>query len=171
MPPSPTTLDAFERMFPDDAACVDWLIAARWPNGFFCPRCGAGGKRLRYRPTVHQCEACGYDVSVTAGTLMHKSRLPLRTWFRAAWLVATHKNGISGRQLQALHVWDDAALELPEEPAVARLQLVRGQMRELGAVAACGEVLHVDEQQGRLGGHQRHLPAEGGLRHVAYTPG
>jgi hypothetical protein len=40
------------------------------------------------------------DLSVTAGTVMHRSHLPLRVWFTAAWLVATHKNGMSARQLR-----------------------------------------------------------------------
>ena len=46
-----------------------------------------------------QCAACERQVSVTAGTALHGSHLPLRTWFLAAWLVATHKNGMSARQL------------------------------------------------------------------------
>src|SRR4051794_41391537 len=46
-----------------------------------------------------QCAACERQVSVTAGTVLHASHLPLRTWFLAAWLVATHKNGMSARQL------------------------------------------------------------------------
>ncbi len=44
---------------------------------------------------------CGRQTSVTAGTAMHRSRLPLKTWFLAAHLVATHSNGISALQTQA----------------------------------------------------------------------
>src|SRR3954465_15283198 len=46
-----------------------------------------------------QCAACERQVSVTAGTVLHGSHLALRTWFLAAWLMATHRNGISARQL------------------------------------------------------------------------
>ena len=46
-----------------------------------------------------QCQACRRETSVTAGTVMHRSHLPLKVWFTAAWLVATHRNGISARQL------------------------------------------------------------------------
>src|SRR5439155_21092574 len=46
-----------------------------------------------------QCAACERQVSVTAGTVLHGSHLSLRTWFLAAWLMATHANGISARQL------------------------------------------------------------------------
>ena len=53
----------------------------------------------RERPTLQQCAACERQVSATAGTVLHGSHLGLRTWFLAAWLVATHTNGISARQL------------------------------------------------------------------------
>ncbi len=96
----PRSLPAFETRFPDDAACARWLVAKRWPDGFRCPACGhdkaweLGRERLRL-----QCAACERQVSVTAGTVLHGSHLGLRTWFLAAWLVATHRNGISARQL------------------------------------------------------------------------
>lgn len=48
-----------------------------------------------------ECAGCGRQTSVTAGTIMHRTHLPLRTWFLAAHLVATHSNGISVLQLQA----------------------------------------------------------------------
>ncbi len=96
----PRSLPEFERQFPDDAACARWLAAERWPAGFRCPACGhdKAWELGRARPTL-QCAACERQVSVTAGTVLHKSHLPLRTWFLAAWLMATHTNGISARQL------------------------------------------------------------------------
>ncbi len=47
------------------------------------------------------CAGCGRQTPVTAGTVMHRSHLPLKTWFLAAHPVATHSNGISALQLQA----------------------------------------------------------------------
>jgi predicted RNA-binding Zn-ribbon protein involved in translation (DUF1610 family) len=96
----PRSLPEFERRFPDDAACARWLAAERWPAGFRCPACGhdKAWELGRERLTL-QCTACERQVSVTAGTVLHKSHLPLRTWFLAAWLMATHTNGISARQL------------------------------------------------------------------------
>ena len=44
---------------------------------------------------------CGKETSVTAGTIMHRSHLPLKTWFTAAHIVTSHSNGISALQLQA----------------------------------------------------------------------
>src|SRR5690349_13967994 len=96
----PRSLPEFEARFPDDAACARWLMEKRWPDGFRCPACGhdKGWELGRERPTV-QCAACERQVSVTAGTVLHGSHLGLRTWFLAAWLMATHKNGISARRL------------------------------------------------------------------------
>src|SRR3954471_1907705 len=96
----PRSLPAFERRFPDEAACAEWLLERRWGSGFACPGCGHDGYwRLGRKVLTLQCKACRRGTSVTAGTAMHRSHLPLRTWFLAAWLVATHKNGMSARQL------------------------------------------------------------------------
>jgi len=96
----PRSLPEFEARFPDDAACARWLLEKRWPDGFRCPACGhdQAWELGRERLTL-QCAACERQVSVTAGTVLHGSHLGLRTWFLAAWLMATHKNGISARQL------------------------------------------------------------------------
>ncbi|HXZ17356.1 MAG TPA: IS1595 family transposase [Roseiarcus sp.] len=88
--------------FPDDDVCAAWLVARRWPEGFVCPGCGSKRAwRLEAKPWTWECADCGRQASATAGTIMHGTHLPLRTWFLAAHLVATHSNGISALQLQA----------------------------------------------------------------------
>ena len=96
----PCSLPAFEARFPDEAACARWLFEKRWPDGFRCPGCGHDhGWELECGRLLVECARCHRQTSVTAGTVLHRSHLPLRLWFLAAWLVATHKNGISARQL------------------------------------------------------------------------
>ena len=96
----PGSLPAFAAQFPDDAACARWLFEKRWPEGFRCPGCGHHkGWELDRGLLLIECAACHRQTSVTAGTVLHRSHLPLRLWFLAAWLVATHRNGISARQL------------------------------------------------------------------------
>src|SRR3954466_7705245 len=96
----PSSLPAFEARFPDDAACARWLFERRWPDGFRCPGCGhAKGWELGRGTLLVECARCHRQTSVTAGTVLHRSHLPLKLWFLAAWLVATHRNGISARQL------------------------------------------------------------------------
>ena len=96
----PRSLPAFAAQFPDDVACARWLFEKRWPDGFRCPGCGHDkGWELGRGLLLVECGQCHRQTSVTAGTVLHRSHLPLRLWFLAAWLVATHKNGLSARQL------------------------------------------------------------------------
>jgi len=97
----PSSLIEFQQRFGDEAACAQYLAAARWPDGFVCPGCG-GGKawRLETKAWTYECASCRRQTSVTAGTIMHHSKLPLTAWFWAAYLMATHSNGISALQLQ-----------------------------------------------------------------------
>ncbi len=97
----PPSLQQFMADFADDDVCADWLQRRRWPDGFVCPCCHARkGWKLETKPWTFECAACGKQTSVTAGTILHGTHLPLRTWFIAAHLVATHSNGISALQLQ-----------------------------------------------------------------------
>lgn len=90
----------FQERFPDDAACLDYLAASRWPDGFRCPACGGRRAWVLERRHLWECAECHQQTSVTAGTVMHRTRTPLRLWFWAAYLVATHTPGISAVQLQ-----------------------------------------------------------------------
>src|SRR6478752_8769355 len=92
----PRSLIEFQQRFSDEAACAQYLIAMRWPDRFVCPGCG-GGKawRLETKAWTFECAGCGRQTSVTAGTILHHSKLPLTAWFWAAYLMATHSNGIS----------------------------------------------------------------------------
>ena len=95
------TLEEFRREFSDEMRCAAFLFARRWPEGFVCPGCGRRrAVALKSRPRLYECLDCGRQTSVTAGTAMHRSKLPLTTWFWAAHLMATHSNGMSARQLE-----------------------------------------------------------------------
>ena len=95
------SLSECQEAFPDEARCAAFLVRRRWPNGFVCP--GGAGRRaaaLKSRAYTYECANCGRQTSITAGTAMHRTRLPLTTWFWAAHLMATHSNGMSARQLE-----------------------------------------------------------------------
>jgi hypothetical protein len=97
----PRSLIEFQQRFCDEAACAEYLFAARWPEGFVCPSCGQRKAwQLQTKLWTWECAHCSKQTSVTAGTLMHHSKLPLTLWFWAAYLMATHSNGISALQLQ-----------------------------------------------------------------------
>ena len=102
MAADPSSLIAFQRRFPDDA-CAAYLAALRWPDGFHCDTCGHDhGWILDSKVWKYECSECGKQTSVTAGTVMHGSKLALSTWFCAAYLMATHSNSIPALQLQKL---------------------------------------------------------------------
>lgn len=98
-PDFPRTLDEFQHQFVTDAACLDYLVRVRWPDGFDCPRCESREAWL-IRRRLFRCQRCRTEVSVTAGTVMHSTHLPLRHWFWAAHLMSTLTPGISALQLQ-----------------------------------------------------------------------
>ena len=97
----PSSLIEFQRHFPDEAACAAWLAELRCPDGFRCPACGYDDAwALRTKPWTFECRGCRRQTSVKAGTILHGSKLSLTVWFWAAYLMATHSNGISATQLQ-----------------------------------------------------------------------
>src|SRR6266481_6522083 len=67
--------------FGDDDQCARYLARERWPNGFLCPRCGGRSRGYMASRRVEECADCGYQCSVTAGTIFHKTRVPLTGWF------------------------------------------------------------------------------------------
>jgi transposase-like protein len=95
----PKTLQEFEDRFSSEAACRDYLVALRWPEGFGCPRCGHR-QAWPVRAVLLECAGCGHQTSVTAGTILQDTHKPLRTWFRAIWHITSQKNGASALGLQ-----------------------------------------------------------------------
>jgi transposase-like protein len=95
----PGTWPAFEQWFVDDDACVEFLARVRWPDGFRCPVC-ASSDAWRTNRGLWMCRSCGRQTSVTAGTIFHRSRYPLKVWFSAMWFVCSQKNGVSALGLQ-----------------------------------------------------------------------
>lgn len=96
----PRTYREFVKMFPDEDACTTYLEQLRWPRGFSCRACGATATPWRQSRGRLVCAACRHQTSVTAGTILEKTRTPLTTWFEAAWHVTTAKNGLSAKTLE-----------------------------------------------------------------------
>ena len=94
----PRNLTEFEANFTTEDACRTYLARLRWPTGFRCAHCGSE-KAWPVRG-LRECAGCGYQTSVTAGTIFQDTRTPLPVWFRAMWWVTTQKNGASALGLQ-----------------------------------------------------------------------
>lgn len=99
-PGFPKTLIEFQRRFSTEEACEAYLAECRWPDGFRCPRCDHGTAWVLSARRLRECAACGYQVSTTAGTILHRTRTPLMVWFWAAYLLITDKRGFSALALQ-----------------------------------------------------------------------
>jgi len=103
------SLPEFFQRYGTHAQCEAALVEARWGSGFVCPRC-AGHDSWTYRRgsrLYRLCSACNHQCSLTAGTVLDNTKLPLSTRFLATYLLGQAKNGISGldfkRQLGVSH--------------------------------------------------------------------
>jgi transposase-like protein len=99
-PTYPKTLLEFVARFNTDEACLEYLIEHRWPEGFICPSCKKKNGWWLAKYKRFECSGCHKQTSPLAGSVMHRSHLPVHIWFWAAYLVATHTPGISAVQLQ-----------------------------------------------------------------------
>lgn len=91
----------FDRDFPDDATCLDWLVGFLYPDGIFCPKCQRVTKhhRVRSRPS-YSCQFCGRHEHPMRGTIFEGSATSLRLWFHAIYLMSQTRCGISAKQLE-----------------------------------------------------------------------
>jgi len=95
----PKTLLEFEERFGTEEACREYLFKLRWPEGFCCPCC----KEVKAWTTsrdLYKCVRCGFQASVTTGTIFQDTKKPLRLWFRAMWHVTSQKYGANALGLQ-----------------------------------------------------------------------
>jgi hypothetical protein len=153
-PDWPAAIMDFQERFASEAACLDYLAASRWPDGFVCPACGGRRAWVLERRHLWECGDCGQQTSVTAGTVMHGTRTPLRVWFWAAYLVATHHPGISAKQLQrqlGLSRYETAWLILQK----LRRAMVAPEREPLKREVEIDEFFLGGLEEGQRGGRQR----------------
>ena len=94
------SLSRFLEDYGTEQQCYDVLFKLRWPEGFLCNGCGHNGYcRLKARAVI-QCYRCRKQTSLTAGTIFHATKLPLRIWFQALYLMSQDKKGISAMALR-----------------------------------------------------------------------
>jgi len=89
----------FERKFATDEQCREYLFRLRYPDGFSCPKCSFT-KAWQTGRGKYQCQNCGKDTSVLAGTIFQDTHTPLTIWFRAIWYVVAQKHGTNALGLQ-----------------------------------------------------------------------
>lgn len=87
------------REIPDEQAAIDHFTSIRWQQGEFCPRCNSARVYHFADKRTHKCGDCRKRFSIRVGTIFEDSKLPLRTWMLAIWLITSHKKGIASTQL------------------------------------------------------------------------
>lgn len=96
----PRTWAEFIEWFHDEEVCLEFLERLRWPDGFVCPRCGAKRDPCRSSRGRRVCLACRFEATVIDGTIFHKTRTPLPSWFAAMWHITSQKQGANALGLQ-----------------------------------------------------------------------
>ena len=89
----------WQKNFGTERACAVTLAKVRWPQGFQCPACGFKKYSFVASRKLYQCSQCHHQVSVTADTLFHATKIPLVKWFWAIYLTASDKGGVSALRL------------------------------------------------------------------------
>ena len=154
----------FQKAFSTDEQCEAALVQLRWPKGFICPNCGHDdGYELKERRLI-QCAVCKRQTSVTAGTIFHKTHLPLTCWFRIIYEVAQDKGGASATRLAA-------QLARPYKTIWHILQKIRHAMGRRDEGISLAGLIEMDEA--KLGPEARRPSKEtpsGGKRRPAKKP-
>ncbi len=97
-----TSFCQFARQFPNDEACLEHMMKRRYGGTeTTCPKCGEQGKFYRMtRERAYVCQHCKYQVHPTAGTFMHRTRLPLHKWFLAMHMFTISRHGVAAKELE-----------------------------------------------------------------------
>jgi transposase-like protein len=93
-------MEEYHERFGTEEACRTYLFSKRWPKGFVCPKCGHTEYFDVKSRNKYQCKKCNYQATLTAGTILEKTRTPLTKWFAAMYLVSEDKRGLSAVALQ-----------------------------------------------------------------------
>ena len=102
-------MDLTDPRFTDPDKARKYLEAQRWPNGPICPHCGnanpdtiTGLKGSAHRVGVYQCNECREQFTVTVGSVMERSKIPLNKWLLAMHFIGASKKGMSAHQLHRM---------------------------------------------------------------------
>jgi transposase-like protein len=137
-------------VFTDETKAREHLEAIRWPDGPYCPHCGETQRVYRlngksHRPGLLHCNACNEAFTVTVGTVMERSHVPLNKWVLAYRLMASSKKGFSAHQLHR-------TLGVTYKTAWFMAHRIRESMREISPDALGGEGKFVEADETFTGG-------------------
>ena len=133
------TLMKFMNRFGEEEACREHLYQMKWAKGFICPKCGKKDDPYNIKSRhKYQCRHCMHQTSVTAGTIMEKSRTPLTKWFLAIYLMGQDKRGCSALKLKR-------ELEIAYDTAWTMSHKIRKAMGERDAMYLLEGTVDMDD--------------------------
>ncbi len=147
------SLPAFLKRYGSEAQCEQALQQARWPNGLVCARCQATAATqfMRFGHRYWQCVACHRQTSLRSGTLMERSKLLLRTWLLAMYLLGQSKTNLPALELMRhLGVSYPAAWRMKHKLMQAMAE--READRQLGGVVQLDDAYLGEERNGGKAG-------------------
>ncbi len=119
----PVSESEFEKLFPNESACIDYLYHTRWPSGFYCPSCMNNDDGVDPARII-TCAYCGEQTSLTTGTIMDGTDMPLHDWLLALWWLSMKDGGTS---------------DIPGRLHLGSYQTVRGWLHQLRVVMALAD--------------------------------
>ncbi len=84
---------------PDEQTAIDHFTDIRWKNGAFCPHSGSTRVYHFSDKRTHKCGDCRKRFSIKVGTIFEDSKIPMRKWLVAIWMITSHKKGVASTQL------------------------------------------------------------------------
>ena len=142
------TLVQLMEMFPDEATAHAWFVKRRWgTTGRFCPRCKSSETQGTPGTMPYWCPSCRHRFSIRTGTILERSKIPLRKWVIAIYLCATSRKGVSSMKLHR-------DLGITQKSAWFMLHRIREAMKSQTGVFT-GPV-EVDETT--IGGERKNMP-------------
>jgi transposase-like protein len=105
----PMSVNLSDSRFREAHEARQWFETQRWPHGVICPHCGNSDQikitllqGKSHRPGLYECAQCHQQFTVTVGTVMHRSKIPLNKWLIAMQLIVASERGVSARQLRQM---------------------------------------------------------------------
>lgn len=128
----------FQKEFGTEEDCANYMMHKRWKDGFTCPKCSHQEYYYIKTRKLFECRQCHYQASITAGTIMHKTKQPLTVWFWAIYLVAHDKRGKSALSLSDV-------LDLNYRTALNMLRKIRAAMKERDSDYLLSGIVEMDD--------------------------